>query len=88
MIGVSEDRLQEDDHITSKKGCLVVKRNIVRIFGVCRCRECEDRCQTLTREPYRDSKAMLCIYCNNNHTQKVDGKWVGPFVGPRYATTN
>lgn len=69
-------RLLLDDKIV-KVGDKLVVRRVVEL-SVCRCRECEDRCVRLA-----DPKYYTCVVCNNNHSQKVDGRWVGPCTGER-----
>lgn len=73
--------LQPNDDIISVDGALVVRRMIE--LRVCRCRECDDTCTYLASLPY-----LLCVHCNNNHSQRADpDKWssdyLGPVTGPR-----
>lgn len=71
----SELQLRQGDVVkTSGAGNLVVERIIT--LTLCRCRQCEDRCLSL-------SDRVLCVHCNNHHTQMVGKDYKGPYTGPR-----
>jgi len=75
---MNEPRLDNGDAIvTGTRDELLVEKIIQ--FGVCRCRECKDRCDYLIER----LQYVLCVRCNNYHTQKVEGVWVGPYTGLR-----
>lgn len=78
MIIRDEDMMLRPDDAIKKAdwGGLVIERTIQ--LSVCRCRECEDACQALAGVPH-----LLCVHCNNHHTQLVNGEYKGPFLGPR-----
>ena len=80
MILSNEDMtLRPDDDIeVAQSDHLVVKRIIT--LTVCRCRQCEDKCERLGEHPY-----FTCSVCNNNHSQDVDGVYRGPLCGSRGA---
>ena len=79
MISDTHSALRSDDEIvTNGKGQLSVSR--VVSLNVCRCRQCSDNCELLAEPPH-----VLCVHCNNNHSQSVDGRFVGPFTGSRGA---
>lgn len=78
-ISDKDMELREGDVIKGADwGGLVVERTIQ--LTVCRCRQCEDACDTLAEVPH-----LLCVHCNNHHTQNVNGEYKGPYLGPRRA---
>jgi len=79
MILSNDDmRLQRGDTIITSAvdGTLFVQRMVE--LRVCRCRECEDRCERLCCSPH-----TTCVICHNNHSQAVDGVYAGPLKGAR-----
>lgn len=78
MILSSEQmKLRPDDEVVESEDCTLVVKRVVDLH-VCRCRECEDKCERLGEPPY-----LTCSICHNNHSQAVDGIYKGPFRGPK-----
>lgn len=78
ILSEKDTMLQFDDEVKiAAWGGLIVERTIE--LALCRCRQCEDACEVLCEVPN-----MLCVHCNNHHTQKdADGVYKGPHLGPR-----
>lgn len=76
MILSNEDMtLKPEDEIIEAEHCALVVLRVVELH-VCRCRECEDKCERLGDPPH-----LCCVICSNNHSQAVDGVYKGPFRG-------
>ena len=68
FLNPDETMLRGDD--------IPIKGVVLRVvkMSLCRCRECNNKCKRLHR-----SSCGLCVYCNNYHSQRIKGKYMGPY---------